>query len=107
MRSSNLSPTAIYIPFFNRRVFYQAPIGWEWGLVIGLSIVFIVWCEVWKLMRKPLYRRWEPKPVNLAVGGESGGADLTRTPTYVGPKDGEKQEGQKAAKVEVKHTEAE
>ncbi|RXW25273.1 hypothetical protein EST38_g541 [Candolleomyces aberdarensis] len=53
----------IYIPGFNNRVFYQAAIGWEWGLVVGMSIVFIVWCEIWKILRKPLYRRWTPPPV--------------------------------------------
>ncbi|TFK43621.1 sodium transport ATPase [Crucibulum laeve] len=50
----------IYIPGFNTRVFYQSGIGWEWGLVVGMSLVFILWCEVWKLIRKPLYRRWTP-----------------------------------------------
>ncbi|KAF6762702.1 sodium transport ATPase [Ephemerocybe angulata] len=55
----------IYIPGFNNRVFYQAPIGWEWGLVVGMSLVFIVWCEVWKMIRRPLYRRWAPPPVQV------------------------------------------
>lgn len=53
------SQTAIYIPGFNNRVFYQAPIGWEWGLAIGMTIVFMVWCELWKMIRKPLYKRWD------------------------------------------------
>lgn len=56
---------AIYIPGFNKKVFYQGPIGWEWGLVVGMTIVFIVWCEIWKMIRKPLYRRWTPPPVQV------------------------------------------
>lgn len=27
--------------------------------MVGASVVFVVWCEVWKLMRKRLYKRWE------------------------------------------------
>ncbi|KAF9457771.1 sodium transport ATPase, partial [Collybia nuda] len=54
----------IYVPGFNTRVFYQTGISWEWGIVIGMSVIFVVWCEIWKLfIRKPLYRRWEPAPV--------------------------------------------
>ncbi|KAF8660097.1 hypothetical protein AX16_001655 [Volvariella volvacea WC 439] len=50
----------IYIPGFNTRVFYQSGIGWEWGLVVGMTVVFIIWCELWKVIRKPLLRRWLP-----------------------------------------------
>lgn len=48
---------AIYIPGFNDRVLYQAPIDWEWGLVFGMTFVFVAFCEVWKLVRKPIYKR--------------------------------------------------
>ncbi|KAF9498331.1 calcium-transporting ATPase 3 [Pleurotus eryngii] len=48
----------IYIPVFNTRIFYQRGIGWEWGLVIGMSLVFVVFSEVWKIMRRPLFKRW-------------------------------------------------
>ncbi|KAF8897450.1 sodium transport ATPase [Infundibulicybe gibba] len=50
----------IYIPGLNTRVFYQRGISWEWGVVVGMSVVFVAWCEVWKLIRKPLYKRWTP-----------------------------------------------
>ncbi|KAL0948852.1 hypothetical protein HGRIS_008973 [Hohenbuehelia grisea] len=55
----------IYIPGFNTNVFYQRGIGWEWGLVIGMTVVFVVFSEMWKLARKPLYRRWTPPPVQV------------------------------------------
>lgn len=50
----------IYIPSFNTRVFYQSGIGWEWGIVVGMSAVFLIWCEMWKILRKPLYKQWTP-----------------------------------------------
>ncbi|KAF9052377.1 potassium/sodium eff [Hymenopellis radicata] len=55
----------IYIPSFNTRVFYQQPIGWEWGIVIGMTVIFIVGCELWKLMRPALLKKWLyiPSPV--------------------------------------------
>jgi Na+-exporting ATPase len=52
--------TAIYIPVFSNRVFYQSGITWEWGIVFGMSIAFLIWCEMWKLIRRPLYKRWTP-----------------------------------------------
>ncbi|KAJ7102431.1 sodium transport ATPase [Mycena belliarum] len=51
----------IYIPSFNTRVFYQSAISWHWGLVIGMTLVFIAGCEIWKLARKPLYARMEER----------------------------------------------
>jgi P-type Na+/K+ transporter len=64
--------TAIYIPRFNDRAFYQAPITWEWGLVAGMTIAFVIWCELWKLIRKPLYKRWDYGLVKVDVAGEGG-----------------------------------
>ncbi|KAJ8468494.1 hypothetical protein ONZ45_g17219 [Pleurotus djamor] len=50
----------LYIPVLNTRIFYQTGIGWEWGLVIGMTLMFVAWSEVWKLIRKDLYKRWIP-----------------------------------------------
>ncbi|TFK28820.1 sodium transport ATPase [Coprinopsis marcescibilis] len=71
----------IYIPGFNNRVFYQTAIGWEWGLVAGMTIVFIVWCEIWKLIRKRLYRRWEPPAVVRADTFDQSEVSTTTTTT--------------------------
>ncbi|KAJ8516397.1 hypothetical protein ONZ45_g6285 [Pleurotus djamor] len=49
----------IYVPTLNTRVFYQRGITWEWGLVVGMTLLFVAWSEFWKVVRKPLYRRWE------------------------------------------------
>ncbi|KAK0455617.1 uncharacterized protein EV420DRAFT_1552259 [Desarmillaria tabescens] len=48
----------IYIPGFNSSVFYQRGIGWEWGIVFGMTIIFLIGCELWKLARRPLLKRW-------------------------------------------------
>ncbi|PPQ92400.1 hypothetical protein CVT25_008750 [Psilocybe cyanescens] len=50
----------IYIPGLSTKVFYQSGIGWEWGVVVGMSVAFFIWCEIWKVARKPLYKRWTP-----------------------------------------------
>ncbi|KAF4564451.1 hypothetical protein EYR36_002385 [Pleurotus pulmonarius] len=39
----------LYVPTLNTRIFYQTGIGWEWGLVVGMTVLFVVWSEVWKL----------------------------------------------------------
>ena len=42
-------PIAIYVPGLNTRVFYQSGITWEWGLIIGMTLVFVAAAELWKL----------------------------------------------------------
>ncbi|KAK7443243.1 hypothetical protein VKT23_015840 [Stygiomarasmius scandens] len=42
-------PIAIYIPGFNTTVFYQSGITWEWGIVVGLTVLYIIFCELWKV----------------------------------------------------------
>ena len=41
-------PITIYVPVLNTQVFYQGPIDWEWGIVFGMTIVFVVSAELWK-----------------------------------------------------------
>ena len=43
-------PLCIYIPGLNDEVFYQKGITWEWGLVIGMTLVFVGCAELWKLL---------------------------------------------------------
>ncbi|KAG9087092.1 hypothetical protein FRC06_002744, partial [Ceratobasidium sp. 370] len=42
-------PLAIYVPGLNTRVFYQSGITWEWGLIVGMTLVFIASAEMWKI----------------------------------------------------------
>ncbi|SJL01009.1 related to sodium P-type ATPase [Armillaria ostoyae] len=48
----------IYIPGFNSSVFYQRGISWEWGIVFGMTLIFLIGCELWKMARRPLLKRW-------------------------------------------------
>lgn len=47
----------IYVPGFRDKAMYQAPIDWEWGVVFAMVLVLFVYVEVWKVVRKPLYKR--------------------------------------------------
>jgi hypothetical protein len=42
-------PIAIYVPGLNTRVFYQSGITWEWGIICGMTLVFIASAEMWKM----------------------------------------------------------
>ncbi|QRW12896.1 potassium/sodium efflux P-type ATPase [Ceratobasidium sp. AG-Ba] len=42
-------PIAIYVPGLNTTVFYQSGITWEWGLVVGMTLVFVISAELWKI----------------------------------------------------------
>lgn len=43
-------PLCIYVPGLNDRVFYQKAITWEWGVVVGMTLVFVGSMELWKLL---------------------------------------------------------
>ncbi|KAI0345134.1 sodium transport ATPase [Trametopsis cervina] len=43
-------PLSIYVPGLNDRVFYQKAITWEWGVVVGMTLVFVASVEVWKIL---------------------------------------------------------
>ena len=61
----------IYIPEVNLRVFKHKAIGWEWGLVLGLTFVYVVVIESWKG-----YKRWSSKRQDRKNGaGEREGSE--------------------------------
>lgn len=47
----------IYIPVINDIVFLHSPIGYEWGLSVGFTIVFMLGSEVWKWFKRVYYRK--------------------------------------------------
>jgi P-type Na+/K+ transporter len=47
----------IYIPVLNETVFKHKPITWEWGIVFGGLILFLLGVEGWKFMKRKLMRR--------------------------------------------------
>ncbi|KAK3991006.1 hypothetical protein QBC44DRAFT_237854 [Cladorrhinum sp. PSN332] len=42
----------VYIPTLNRKVFKHHGITWEWGLVFGMTIVFVLGIEAWKAVKR-------------------------------------------------------
>ncbi|KAL0059604.1 hypothetical protein AAF712_013655 [Marasmius tenuissimus] len=70
-------PLTIYIPGLNTKVFHQTAISWEWGVVFGMTFVFIISCELWKVLvrGKPWYanlaRSEETQSVQEAVQAEA------------------------------------
>ncbi|KAJ7182704.1 sodium transport ATPase [Mycena crocata] len=43
-------PICIYVPGLSDHVFYQKGITWEWGLVVGMTLVFVASIEIWKVL---------------------------------------------------------
>ncbi|KAL2008392.1 hypothetical protein VTN00DRAFT_8374 [Thermoascus crustaceus] len=42
----------IYLPVINRAVFKHHGIGWEWGIVFGCVVVYLVLVEIWKAIKR-------------------------------------------------------
>ncbi|KAK4100910.1 potassium/sodium eff [Parathielavia hyrcaniae] len=42
----------VYIPYLNRDVFKHTAISWEWGVVIGMTILYVVGIEAWKYVKR-------------------------------------------------------
>ncbi|KAG9089563.1 hypothetical protein FRC06_001486, partial [Ceratobasidium sp. 370] len=57
-------PICLYVPHFNTVVFRHAPLGWEWGIAIGMTLVFIGAVELWKMLvrRRGWGARWLSAP---------------------------------------------
>ncbi|QRW16971.1 calcium transporting ATPase [Rhizoctonia solani] len=57
-------PICLYVPRFNTVVFRHAPIGWEWGVVFGMTAAFIGAVELWKMLvrRRGWGARWLSAP---------------------------------------------
>lgn len=42
----------VYIPTLNTSIFKQKSITWEWGLVIGFTLLFVAGMETWKAVKR-------------------------------------------------------
>ncbi|KAJ9124555.1 hypothetical protein QFC24_003347 [Naganishia onofrii] len=62
----------VYIPVINNKVFLLFPIKWEWGLVFGSALAFLVITEMYKLGRRAVERRAAKR---VATEGEMVGED--------------------------------
>lgn len=54
----------VYIPVLNTSVFKHTAISWEWGVVVGFTILYVVGVEAWKFIKRR-YRLLEDRPVTV------------------------------------------
>lgn len=54
----------IYIPVINDKVFLHAPIGWEWGIAVAFSLLYLLGCEAWKWAKRIYERKWSSRAKN-------------------------------------------
>jgi Na+-exporting ATPase len=47
----------VYIPVLNERVFKHKPISWEWAVVFGGLVLFLLGVELWKYAKRVLLHR--------------------------------------------------
>jgi potassium/sodium efflux P-type ATPase len=44
----------VYIPYLNRDVFKHTSISWEWGVVVGMTVIYVLGIEAWKYTKRRL-----------------------------------------------------
>lgn len=54
----------VYIPVINDKVFLHTGIGWEWGVSVALSLLFLAGSEAWKWIKRIYGRKWSSKATN-------------------------------------------
>lgn len=57
----------VYIPVINTKVFLHAPIGYEWGVAVAFSILYLAGSEFWKWMKRIYNRKTAKKTPELAL----------------------------------------
>ncbi|KAF9929823.1 Na+ ATPase [Linnemannia zychae] len=65
----------IYIPGVNHSVFKHSALSYEWGLVIASLVLFILFAEVYKLIKRKVM-----KPLHLEANGQ---LEMERMRTYM------------------------
>ena len=73
----------VYIPGLNRNVFKHTNISWEWGVIIGMSIVYVVGIECWKAVKRHTGILDDHKvPQSAWSQGDDGGRFKGRTMSF-------------------------
>jgi hypothetical protein len=54
---SGLLQTAVFLPWLDRLFKIQSRLGWEWLVILGLSLLPVTIIEVAKLIRAAMKRR--------------------------------------------------
>lgn len=47
----------LYIPQVNTRIFQLMGLTWQWGLVVGQLVLYLVAAELYKMVKRAYYRR--------------------------------------------------
>ncbi|KAH7335447.1 hypothetical protein B0J17DRAFT_700609 [Rhizoctonia solani] len=71
-------PICLYVPRFNTVVFRHAPISWEWGIVVGMTVVFIGAVELWKMLVRR--RGWGAKWLSAPPASQGNGVYTATIP---------------------------
>lgn len=74
----------VYIPYVNVELFRQAPISWEWGLVAGGVIIFVVVAELYKLLKRRSTGGCCIDPIQRIVSSVSLNKSLSRSSNLSG-----------------------
>eukprot|EP01137_Pigoraptor_chileana_P000456 Opistho-2@36690 len=66
-----------YIPYLNKSILHQAPITWEWGLIAGNLLFFVVAIELYKLAKRRIWG-YAKELDKVATADDFGKAALSR-----------------------------
>ncbi|TQN68237.1 Calcium-transporting ATPase 3, partial [Colletotrichum shisoi] len=74
----------IYIPTLNTTLFKHIGITWEWGIVVGFTLLYVVGVEAWKFVKRTFNLLDDHQVVKGAFsqGGEDEGRDFKKTMTF-------------------------
>ncbi|KXH63588.1 potassium/sodium efflux P-type ATPase [Colletotrichum salicis] len=74
----------IYIPTLNTTLFKHIGITWEWGIVVGFTLLYVVGVEAWKFVKRTFNLLNDHQVVRGAFsqGGEDEGRDFKKTITF-------------------------
>ncbi|GKT41257.1 calcium-transporting ATPase 3 [Colletotrichum spaethianum] len=74
----------IYIPTLNTTLFKHIGITWEWGIVVGFTLLYVVGVEAWKFVKRTFNLLDDHQVVKGAFsqGGEDEGRDFKKTITF-------------------------
>ncbi|KAK4112053.1 calcium ATPase [Canariomyces notabilis] len=73
----------VYIPYLNEDVFKHTAISWEWGVVVGMTILYVVGLESWKYVKRTLNILDDHKVVRgVWSQGEEGAKRFSRAMTF-------------------------
>ncbi|KAF1813912.1 sodium transport ATPase [Eremomyces bilateralis CBS 781.70] len=56
----------VYIPVMNRVVFKHQGLTWEWGIVVGCTVVYTCYIEIWKAIKRR-FGIWSGKHLKTVV----------------------------------------